>query len=120
MTTDAERFTGRPVKTTDMSAGHDWQADLEERWQALGRRIFVRKPQRPPMLRELIEECAVLAVTWAMVEKKGCLSNAAVLLGCSRHRIRDLVRAWLRANPDLIPMPFKAYLRWSQGTGELQ
>lgn len=120
MKPDAERFAGRPVKTTDESSAHDWKAELEGRWQALGRKIFVRRPERPPTLREIIEECAVLAVTWAMVESKGRLTGAADWLACSRKRVRGLVKEWLAANPDLIPMPLKVYLQWSGNDSETQ
>ena len=48
--TDVETDPERLAKTTDPDSGLDWQAEIEGRWQALGRRIFVGASEQPPTL----------------------------------------------------------------------
>ena len=120
MEMDVETNLGRPAKTTDPSSGHDWQAELEGRWQALGRRIFVGTLEKPPRLAEILEECEQLASIWALVQKKGNLTSASGWIACSRRRLRGVLRAWIRDNPNLIPMPLVVFLRWARGKGREQ
>lgn len=110
---DVEINLERSIKTTDPESGHDWKAELEERWRALGRRIFVSASEKPPRLREILDECDQLASIWALVQSKGNLTYASRWIMCSRRKLRGILHAWLRDNPDLIPMPLAVFERWA-------
>jgi hypothetical protein len=112
---DVETYLGRPAKTTDPGSGYDWKAEMEGRWQALGRRIFVGALEKPPRLAVILDECEQLASIWALVQNEGNLTGASRWIACSRRKLRGILHAWLRDNPDLIPMPLVVFLRWSRG-----
>lgn len=92
----------------------DWKAELERRWQALGRKILVVEPARPPKLREVLAECTAIAIVWALVQNEGNLTGAARWLHTGRRVVRECFRAWRRANPTLVPMPAEVFQRWSE------
>ena len=116
MQTHTDTMKG-PTTTAADDDQIDWKAELEGRWQALGRRVFVTEPERPPALREILDECSRLAIVWALVQTKGKFTYATRWLETSRKVVRRHFLAWRRANPSLIPMPYEVFMRWSERHG---
>ena len=114
---DVQSFLGRDVKTLDSAGAPDWKAELTKRWHALGDRIFVVEPERPPTFRAILDECSQLVVVWMLVQTKGNFTYAANRIESSRRTIRRYFLEWRKANPRLIPMPFVIFLRWQEYEG---
>ena len=123
MQTHTDTMRGQPAKEATQSKAADdfdtvdWKAELESRWQALGRKVFVVEPEQPPKLQEILDECAQLVVVWALARTRGNFTHAAMWFETSRKVVRRCFVAWRRINPDLIPMPFAVFLRWSERHG---
>lgn len=110
--TDTKR--GQEPRAAQEYGQIDWQAEVDSRWQALGRKIFVVEPTRPPTLREILAECSSLAIVWALVQNRGNFTGAARWLDTGRRVVRESFWAWRRANPALNPMPLELFRRWSE------
>ena len=117
MQTHTDTMGEQTARPADECNQIDWKAELEGRWQALGRRVFVTEPERPPALREILDECSRLAIVWALVQTKGKFTYATRWLETSRKVVRRHFLAWRRANPSLIPMPYEVFMRWSERHG---
>lgn len=114
MQTSTNIMREQTTKTAHQHDEIDWKAEVNRRWRALGRKIFVVEPARPPELREILAECSAIAIVWALVQNKGNLTGAARWLDTGRRVVRERFWAWRRANPTLNPMPLEVFRRWSE------
>ena len=114
MRAQIESFLGPGVQTMDSGSEPDWKAELTKRWRALGDKIFVVEPKRPPALKEILEECSQLVIVWMLVQTQGNFTYAARRIETSRRTIRRHFVEWRKANPQLIPMPLATFLRFQE------
>jgi hypothetical protein len=91
----------RPV-ITKVATTLDWQAELQVRWDALGRRVQGIEPW-PHEMEKLALEARVLACVAAWFAAEGNITHAASKLRTSRRALRQYVKLWKEQNPRLVP-----------------